>query len=94
MLENNMLALTDHINSSVKVVDGYKKKVISCIKLPNNPWDIARVESDQIVATCVDKQFVFLKVGKTFSVVKVLDIDGQCRGIYCHLSEFKLRANP
>ena len=80
MLDNNMLALADCDNSSVKVVDLNQNKVISCIKLPSRPWDIARVERDQIVVTCGNK-LVFIQVGKVLSVVKEVDIGGSSGGI-------------
>ena len=80
MLDNNMLALTDYDNSSVKIVDVNNNKVIYCIKLPTRPWDITRVEQDQIVVTC-DNKLVFIKVGKTLSVMKEMDIGGESRGI-------------
>ena len=80
MLDNNMLTFTDNNNYSVKIVDVNTNKVISGIQLPTKPWDITRVEQDQLVVTCGNK-LVFIKVVKTLSVMKEVDIGGQSRGI-------------
>ena len=75
--------MSDEKNNSVKLVDMKQKKVVSQIRLSTRPWDITKVQSDQLAVTLPSSEKIqFLSVtGTSLSLGREMQVSGECRGI-------------
>ena len=83
LLTSDILALTDRINNSVKLVDLHTDAITSCLQLADKPQDLTCMDSNTMVVTC-DTNLTFVKFDGNLSLMKKVPMEAGCHGITSH----------
>lgn len=82
-VSENSLVAADYENRCVKMINVADDKIISVLPMMTEPWDVAKVKTDQIAVTLpLKKKIQFLNV-KSDSLFKdhEIEVKGECHGI-------------
>ena len=81
-LGDGYMAIADHNNSCIKLLDLEKGSVIDHVKIPVKPWDIARASGRRLVVSG-DDRLVYLKVRcrPVLGAGSEVNIDGSYSGV-------------
>lgn len=84
LMSENKLLIADNRNEMIKLVDTEGKGVLSCLSLPSNPWDIAKMDETKVAVTLPDNQkiaFLSADYADTLKNDSEMTVNGSCRGI-------------
>ena len=80
LMSSDLLAVADHFNASIKVVDLRSDTITCYIQLGDQLWDITCTGTATLVVTC-NTNLVFLRYDGKLSVVKKVPMESGCSGI-------------
>lgn len=85
-LDHDNIVLVDNINSKIKLFDLVLFQAGKCIPLPSRPWDVTRIEDNEIAIT-----FPFRQTIKVYRIAdfqkhetRSIRVKGECHGIDYH----------
>ncbi|XP_052778833.1 tripartite motif-containing protein 5-like [Mya arenaria] len=82
LLQGDRLLLTDHDNSSVKLLDTEANTEVSQVKLPGRPWCLCLLPGDRAAVTLPwERKIQFLSTKGKVSLQDIVEAGGECRGI-------------
>ncbi|XP_052807345.1 uncharacterized protein LOC128236498 [Mya arenaria] len=85
LLPGNRLLVSDHNNSTLKLVDLQTSSMISRIKLPGMPWGMCVLPADKVAVCLYDKSsIVFLETRGQITIGTSIKVEAKCYDIAYH----------
>ena len=81
-LGEEYVAIADHNNSCVKILDMQTHELVEHVRLPVKPWDIARARDRHLIVSCDDK-LVLMKLSRrpALTIGSTVSVPGACSGV-------------
>ncbi|XP_052782224.1 uncharacterized protein LOC128218571 [Mya arenaria] len=85
MLKENLILVTDYINSSLKIFNSDTNTIVSYVKLQYQPWQMSVTEKGEVYVTLNDqpKLLHLVSPATDLATFQEIDVDGKCYAVEC-----------